>query len=215
MADRATTLASLVLSLALVGCARPSGVPTSASTEWDWYNTHFTYRWQRTFEAGCATWTATDRYAIVRLSIDPTDCNNGRGLEYFTVQDFIVFKSYWAWPINQPTYTFDDEGMINGVLPCPHSLSPAQIDQLRTVTQAANAEATTDAEKRTLARVDLLLSETNGAALSSAQEGCIDIPADAEPWPARREDTWSNRARPPHPDNWDLSRSDPGETPGE
>lgn len=199
MHQRCHTVALLAFSLVLAACARPPGVPTNASTEWDWYNTHFTYRWQRTSELGCATWMATDGYAVVQLSVDPADCEQGRGLRYFTVQDFLVFRNYWPWPMDQPTYTFDDRGMINGVLSCPYSLSQGQIDQLRIVTQGAKVQATTDAERRTLARVDHLLSETDGAALSSWQLGCIDIPADAEPWPTRREDTWANRARPPHP----------------
>lgn len=189
----------LTLALGVTSCARPSGVPPDASTSYDWYNNGFTYRWERTSPVGCATWMATDSYAVVELSVVSTDCDGGPGLEYFTVQDFLVFQNYWPWPLGQPTYTFDNEGMINGVLPCPHSLSASQIEQLRAVAQEASAQATTEAERRTLTRVDHLLAETDGASLSSWQLGCIDIPADADPSPARREDTWAGRVRPPHP----------------
>jgi hypothetical protein len=188
-----TASAYIALVVTLVGCERPTGVPSNASSSYDWYNNHFTYEWRSRSQAGCASWMATASYAVVELSVDPTDCENGPGLSYFTVLDFLVFQGYWPWPINQPTVTLDSNGMINGVLPCPHSLTTEQIAEIRAVVREVSDQATTDGERRTLMRVDELLSQTNGEALSSHQTGCTDMPVDVYPWPARTEDTWSER----------------------
>jgi hypothetical protein len=116
-------------------------------------------------------------------------------VSYSSVSDFLVFKDYWTW--TQDEYgnlmVFDSEGMISEIRPCPHMLPTEQISALRVLAQEALAEATTDAERRVLARVDERLAATDGAALASGQEGCTDLPPDWYRASSHREeqDPWT------------------------
>ncbi len=182
------SIALLALSIGLGSCA-PSlpGVPSGASANYDWYNGHFTYTWRQTLRTGCAAWMATETYADVQLVLG-SRCEgpreqrriDGRGVSYFSVEDFLVFHGYWSWTEDEYFHLieYDSRGMTSRILPCPHSLSPEQLNELHALAQEALGTATTEAERRVLTRIIERLAATNGAALASGQEGCTDLPPD-------------------------------------
>lgn len=195
----------LALLISLADCASPigvPGVPHDAHGRWEAYVGYSTFEWQRRLQSGCASWvvtkldTAVDGGAEVNLSTDPANCEDGPGVSYDTDADYLVFKNYWPWPMDQSFVIFDQHGNGAGYRPCPHTLSPEQIAQMRAVAQEANTGATTDAERRTLRRVDQLLAATDGAALASGQFGCTDLPTSIDAGVDRREDTWRGNQRP-------------------
>lgn len=182
MSGVSRTLAFLVACLILTSCApqRPSGVPKEAEAAWslkgDW-----TWTWKRALSSGCVAWMAKDSWASVQLVVD-SNCEDkrgdgyldGRGISYFSFQDYLVFRACWPWTPQDwsDLIVFDDEGMISNILECPHVLSKEHIIELRLIAAQALAKATTDAEKRLLARIDQRLAATDGGALSSGQAGC-------------------------------------------
>ena len=202
MPKHPVTLALVALSLGLMGCASAAGVPgvpPDASARWDMYSGYKTYRWERTLQTGCASWVMTDldlmgQIAAVHLSEGPANCDDGPGVAYQTPTDYLVFKNYWPWPLGQSVVAVAN-GEITGYLPCPHALSPEQIGRLRAVAQEANARATTDAERRTLTRIDQLLAATDGGALASGQQGCTDLPLTIDAGVDRTQDTWRGTQR--------------------
>ena len=195
------SIALLALCAGLAACAPPS-VPSGASTSYDWYNGHFTYTWRRTLPTGCAVWMTTDRWADVQLIVD-SRCEgrreegylDGRGVGYFSSSDFLTFRGYWPWTQDEyfDLIEFDSEGMISHIRPCPHSLSPEQLAELRALVQEALEAATTDAERRMLNRVVERLAATNGAALASGQGGCTDLPSDWYQGAHPRQNPWTPR----------------------
>jgi hypothetical protein len=138
---------------------------------------------------------AKERWAEVLLVVD-VKCDEsrdelyleGRGLTYLTFTDQLVFQGYWPWSSQDfhDVMEFDSKGMISNIRPCPHMLTFEQLQAMRVVAQEALAEATTDAERRVMARIDELLAATDGAALSSAQLGCTNLPGvrtgEQDPW---------------------------------
>jgi hypothetical protein len=199
--SRASVLMIVCLGLACCAPRPPDGIPNGAKAEWslkgDW-----TWTWERRLNSGCVAWMASDRWASVQLVVD-SQCEgqrgegylDGSGVTYSSFNDHLIFRGYWLW--TQEEYSdlmvFDDDGMIIDILPCPHVLSPEQIAVLRVTAQEAHDQATTDPEKRILARVDERLAVTNGAALSSGQAGCSDLPSDWHNVPSQSQDIWSSR----------------------
>jgi len=186
----------LILVMALASCApKPTQVPAGASVHWTLKGS-FHWEWTRQLEHGCATWSAKDTYASVQFSIDPTNCEDGPGLWYFTVQDFLVFQNYWPWSSSDYTalISYDSEGMTESIARCPYTLSSEQIASMRIVAGEALAVAATDAERRTVERVIERLASTDGGALASNQSGCTDLPENWYNDASRvRQDTWRNR----------------------
>lgn len=184
----------------LSGCA-PAGIPAGASRHWD-LKSSFYWTWTRSSDHGCSAWMAKDSWATVQLIVE-SECEGrrdlgyleGRGVSYSSVSDFLVFKDYWPWTQHEyhNLIVYDSEGMTSEIRPCPHVLPPEQISALRVLAQEALAEATTDAERRVLARVDERLAATDGAALASGQEGCTDLPPDRYGASSQREeqDPWT------------------------
>jgi hypothetical protein len=120
---------------------------------------------------------------------------DGRGVGYFSSSDFLTFRGYWPWTQDEyfDLIEFDSEGMISHIRPCPHSLSPKQLDELRALAQAALGAATTNAERRMVNRVVERLAGTNGAALASGQGGCTDLPPDWYFGAHPRQNPWTPR----------------------
>jgi hypothetical protein len=145
---------------------------------------------------------AKDRWANVQLILD-SPCEGdreegfleGRGISYFSSSDFLVFHGFWRW--SQEEYfdliEFDSEGMTSNIRPCPHSLLPEQLDELRVLAQEALEATTTDGERRMISRVVERLSVVNGAALASGQGGCTDLPPDWFRGERPRQDPWTSR----------------------
>jgi hypothetical protein len=145
---------------------------------------------------------AKDRWANVQLAVD-SQCEGrraerylaGHGVTYSSISDYLAFRGYWPW--TQAEYfelmVFDSEGMISDIRPCPHTLSPEQINALEVLAQEALAAATTDGERRVLARVSERLAAANGEALASGQEGCTDMPPDWHNASIQRQDPWTPR----------------------
>jgi hypothetical protein len=196
------SMALLALCVGLTGCVPPPSVPFGASTSYDWYSGHFTYTWRRTVPTGCAVWMATEQWADVQLIVD-SRCEgrpeegylDGRGLSYFSSSDFLEFHGYWPW--TQEEYfdliEFDSEGMTSNIRPCPHSLLPDQMDELRVLAREALGSATSDAERRMMARVVERLAVANGAALASGQAACTDLPPDWFRGMHPKQDPWTSR----------------------
>jgi hypothetical protein len=109
---------------------------------------------------------------------------------YRTSSDRLVFRDYWPNDDEPGTFFFDSKGMISGIRPCSHSISPEQLTALRAVAQEALVEATTDRERRTLRRIDQRLEATNGAALASAGHGCTDGSLERSHEPVQVDDVW-------------------------
>lgn len=194
----------LALIVGLMSCASPAGVPgvpPGARGHWEVYKDYRTYRWERRLESGCASWVVIDgdaeQGAEVSLSVDRANCRDGRGVAYNTYMDHLVFRNYWQRTHDR--WWTSENGEITGYAPCPHALPEGEISHMRAVAQEANARATTDAERRTLTRVDELLSRTNGAALASGHEGCTDLPLTLGAGVDRRQDTWNGTSRPMPP----------------
>lgn len=192
---------SLVLCCAVLSGCSPPGIPFGASVHWD-LKSGFYWTWTRRLEHGCTTWMAKDHWANVQLILD-SPCEgerangylDGQGLTYFSVSDYLAFRGYWPW--TQEEYfnlmVFDDAGMISDIRPCPHALSPEQLDALEVLAHEALREAKTDGEIRVLARVAERLAVTDGAALASGQEGCTDMPPDWHGASIQRQDPWVPR----------------------
>lgn len=157
--------------------------------------------WTRRLEGGCAAWMAKEAWANFQLLTDlqceewePTRIG-GRGVIYPSVADHLIFLGYWSW--SQGEYfdliEFDNEGAISEIRPCPHALSQLEIDAMHTLVREALDGATTDAEKRVLARVDERLAATDGAALASGQMGCTDLRPNWHRIALPRADPWTRR----------------------
>lgn len=179
------SLAVLALCFGLIACATPEHVPSNANVAFDptTYSGR-TYTWRRTVEHGCAALSAHDSALVVRLIVDPARCRGrirtndrcdecGPGFVYYG-DNYAFFQNYWPWTSDDMIngVIFDSNGMGIGVQPCPHALSPEQLERLRLVAGEVLARATTDAERRTLERVSQILAATNGADLVSGQHGC-------------------------------------------
>lgn len=169
----------LVLVLALSGCAPPA-VPRDASRHWS-LKDGFYWTWKRSAGAGCLSWLAVEDWASVGLLVDkPCEVvplgGSGKGLSYFSVGDYLVFKGYWPWSpeIHDKLIVYDDRGMFVRTLPCPNSLSRAAIAKMKAVALAGAASASTAAEKRVIARILERLTHTERDALSVRQDGCSD-----------------------------------------
>ncbi len=201
-------LAFVLVCLGLTCCAPapPPGVPVGADVD-DWDPlTSRTWSWKRTLQSGCVTWRANERWASVQLVLD-SRCEGwrgegrlpGRGVSYRSYSDYLVFREYWPWTqqMYSDLFVYDNKGMIRYVGPCPHALSPEQLGGLRLIAQEALAAATTDRERRVVARINERLAMTNGTALESEQEGCTDEPPGRrthkyDPWMGRK---WQMRER--------------------
>jgi hypothetical protein len=186
--SRPRILTLLMLIVELASCA-PAGVPTGASVELT-LKSGLVWKWTRALHSGCASWMATERWESVRLSVDRARCEDGPGLSYLAGADYLYFRNYWPWPQTElrNMFIFDSHGMVIGMRPCPHLLSPEHLDALRVVAQEALARTATDQERSTLRRIDQRLAAANGAALMSSQLGCTD-----EREPSPRVDTWTPR----------------------
>ena len=179
---------AIIMMLALAGCARPPGVPQSASFEMN-AEGDSGWRWKRTLRSGCLEWLADENLASVQLSTNPNDCEGGKGLSYVTVEHGVTFRNYWSWTPEEydKLIIFNNSGMVVGTRPCPHTLPKKEIETLRAVLAEALGQVITDAERRSLRRVDYLLTLTDGAALGSYQAGCTA--AFSIPGP----DVWTDR----------------------
>lgn len=104
----------------------------------------------------------------------------GKGLSYVSYADELTFKGYWPWTdaIYFDLFSFDDQGMISKVGPCPYTLSDAQINTMRVSAKQALATAQTPGEQKMLTRINERLAVIDGANLSASQGGCTDVPAD-------------------------------------
>lgn len=197
----ASALMLACIGLASCAPAPPVGIPRGAHAAWslkgDW-----TWTWTRTLPSGCVAWMAKDRWASVQLALD-SRCEeerdegrlDGRGVSYFSSSDFLVFYGYWPW--TQEEYhsliEYDAEGMTSHIRPCPHSLAPEQLHELRALAQGALDAATTDGERRMLTRIAERLAATDGAALASGQSGCTDLPPDWYRGARPRQNPWTDR----------------------
>lgn len=185
----------------LAGCA-PTEIPGSATRHWS-LKDGFYWTWERPVDDGCVSWTAVEDWASVQLTVG-SPCEekrqieyaNTEGLTYFSVEDRIVFRGYWPWSseIFNGRIEFDEAGNLADMLPCPNSLSPGQISEMRNAANTAAQGATTNGEKRVLLRVAKRLSAVDGTILSSSQGGCTDEPwteddsiseERADPWKAK------------------------------
>jgi hypothetical protein len=193
--------AAVLLCAALAGCTPPPGVPSGASGELN-YEGIMRWTWRHKLPHGCAEWTATESGAEVQL-LAGSRCEGGteaiapggRGVSYFTGSDFLIFLGYWPWTDDEYSHLieYDNKGMISRILPCPHSLSQEQLNELRALAHDALDAATTDAERRTMARVTERLAATNGTALASGQGGCTDLPSDWYRGSYPEQDAWTRR----------------------
>lgn len=188
------SIAALILGLGLACCAAaPAGVPRGANVEFPTLKDGWGWNWQRRVEHGCVDFRGDGRWVTVRLSVDPSRCGGGShrraspdcetcgpGLLYMFGRTY--FQNYY-------TLRPRDSG-----LPCP--LSPEQLTALRIVAHEALAEATTDAERRTLEYIDRTIAATDGATLVSGSYACT---APYIPTTSARE---SGRAYVPPEDPW-------------
>jgi hypothetical protein len=186
---RALLVMTVCIALACCAPASPEGIPNDARAEWS-LKSDWVWRWTPTLQSGCVAWRAKESWASVRLSTDAQECEAGPYLSYFTSSDRLVFRDYWPNDDEPGTFFFDGEGMISGIRPCSHSISPEQLAALRTVVREALAQATTNGERRTLRRIDQRLEATNGAALASAQFGCTDGSLELTHRPVRVDNVW-------------------------
>jgi hypothetical protein len=120
---------------------------------------------------------------------------DGQGVSYFSNEDFLVFHGYWPWTEDEYFHLieYDSKGMTSRILPCPHSLSPEQLGELRALAQEALGAGTTDAERRMMTRASERLAATNGTTLASGQEGCTDLPSDWYRGSFPQQDPWTRR----------------------
>jgi hypothetical protein len=184
-------IAALVLTVVLLGpfliypvatpvlaplLPRPPGVPGGATAEYG-FKGGVTWRWERKLPGGCVGWMAVGSWADVFVSADGSRCRDGPGAAYFSSGDSLDFRGYWQKP-NQ-----------GGGQPCPETLTPAQIEQLRQVTRRAVAASVTAPEKAILRRIDERLARVDGQALTTDASGwCNDL---------KPEDYSRPRPRPP------------------
>lgn len=184
---KALAIVCLLLLCAAQSSCAPPGVPFGATVRWG-LKSDFYWTWTWHLERGCVAWSAKERYASVLLLVD-SRCEGKRvlsyapssGISYLTFADEVVFLRYWP------------EGESYGGNPCPHSISEAQIAELRSLTSDALERATTEAQRRVLRRIDERLSVVNGGALMSTHGGwCSDLTQqDWDPGPERaRADAW-------------------------
>lgn len=105
-----------------------------------------------------------------------TDLANEKGLSYFSVQDQIVFHGFWPWSseIFNALIVYDDKGNWEKTLPCPYSLSVAELNEMQVMIDTALSNAVTGGEKRVLKRAAERLTQVDGNALATSQEGCTD-----------------------------------------
>ena len=153
---------------------------------------NYVWKWTQSLPSGCVAWMAKADWAAVELSVDRRQCEDGPGLAYDTIEDYLLFRNYWPWPLDQPFVTFDSHGMVKDFLPCPHALTEKQIGAMRAVAHEALASAATEPERRTLGRIDERLAATRGAALASRQSGCADLSLSGADEPAH-VDRWTQR----------------------
>lgn len=169
-----------ILALAMVaitGCA-PADVPRQADTNWSVID-GWSWTWQRSTDGACITWLATEDWADARL-FPAEDCADRGGQQsqpsvgYFSVTDEVVFRGYWPWSaeIHRDLIVFDNQGMIDHVLPCPYQLEQTQIAELRQAAVAIREVSRTDGELRMLDRMIAHLDAVDGEALSVMQWGC-------------------------------------------
>lgn len=178
---------ALIFCAALASCSTP-GVPSTAGVELNPIDGPIRH-WRRNVEHGCVNWSATENWAMVELSVDSTRCEGAPGLSYHTSADYLAFRNYGPQTDLADLVTQDSNGRIS-FAPCSFSLSADQLETLRTVAREGLARSSTDAERRTLTRIDHLLAATNGAALTSDQQGCtgrFNPGANIV-----REDAWTN-----------------------
>ena len=170
--------------VALAGCAPPE-IPGSASRHWSLID-GFYWTWERPVDGGCVSWMAVEGWASMQLAVDsPCEVKrqfgytDAEGLKYISFEDRIVFKGYWPWSsdIFTDLIEFDRAGNWANTLPCPNSLSRAQLSELQKFATTAAEDARTNGERRVLLRVAERLSVVDGIILSSSQSGCTD-----EPW---------------------------------
>lgn len=201
---RSSVSAALMMAcISLTSCAppAPAGVPRGAHAAWS-LKGNWTWTWTQALDSGCVAWIAKDRWAVVQLILD-SRCEgdrgeglwDGRGISYFSSSDFLVFHEFWPWSQEQyfDLIEYDSEGMTSHIRPCPHSLAPGELIQLRTLAQTALDAATTEGERRMLTRVVERLAATDGTALASGQGGCTDLPPDWYRGERPRENPWTDR----------------------
>lgn len=194
-------LALLLVSSALSNCAPPApkGIPTDASSHWELKSGSY-WTWTRKFAHGCSAWMAKDEWASVQILTD-SQCEGtretsylaGSGVSYLSLEDHLTFRGYWPWTDEEyrKLILFDEKGMISEVLPCPNSLSPTQMAELRRAAQEATATAQTTEERQMLIRIQQRLEATDGTNLASSQGGCTDLPPNRDARGQRqRQDAW-------------------------
>ena len=115
------SFAVLTMCFYLVGCT-PPGVPAGASFEMN-AEGDSGWRWKQTLHSGCVEWLAKANLASVLLSNDPADCDGAPGLNYFTLEDRLVFQNYWSWTPAEYSdlLIFDSEGCyaVSVLVPTP------------------------------------------------------------------------------------------------
>lgn len=193
---------------ALAGCA-PAGVPWGATRHFELTGGGFYWTWQTPVEGGCVGWATVQTSVSVQISVaspcppDPWRGNvDGKALFYASFSDHLVFHGYWPWTseIYSRQFVYDEKGRLVRVLPCPNSLTPTQLSEMRLVVRRALLARGSNRERRVLARIAERLAATNGTALSSGQLGCTDEPlgevrprqqSPVDPWEAiDGERTW-------------------------
>lgn len=191
-------LFSAVLLLTISGCA-PPGVPPDASRHWSFKDGPY-WTWKRTARSGCVSWIAEKDWASVNLLVD-TPCKSipeignsgGKGLTYFSADDFLVFENYFPWSaeIYDKLIVYDGRGMVVKTLPCPNQLAPPQIAELKATALAVSGNNLTNPERQVLSRIVERLSRVDGRSLASGQDGCSDW-HDGED-DHRKVDLWSGK----------------------
>jgi len=157
---------------------RPNGVPKQAAASYE-FKVGMVWSWRHVTPGGCATWTATQRWAAVTFYRDRQTCGGKRNsLAYVSYDEHVVFD--WG------------RGTWSGGEPCPFTVPPEEIAAYAGLVDEALKAAVTDKERALLAHIELRLTNLDGEALTTDHTGgCNDLKAeDYKAPPRRHQDKW-------------------------
>lgn len=180
-------IVTLGLCASFTACA-PANIPSDAAREWGFLTSHV-WTWGEKLDQGCVSWMAKEAWASVQIFVETEGpcprkdsylALKGKGLSFDSFSDHLTFLGYWPWSTSVFTdlIVFDDKGMWVETLPCPYTLSSAEIGTMKIAAKQALKTAKTAGEEKMLTRINERLAVMDGTALSSSQGGCTDVPAD-------------------------------------